>query len=191
MTLSIRNQWLVGLTLASFIILTRGHHFANLFHLADISWAAFFIAGFYIRAKIGFGALFALCVGLDFIALTWGNGDNSSCFTVAYGMLLPAYASLWFAGRIYHKYHSDSLKTVLPLVITVLLGTVACELLSSGSYYVFSGKFDPSISEFAQRFSLYYPSYLSSVAFYIAVVASVHALIIAMQNLHILPTKTH
>ena len=188
---SIRIQWLIGIVLASFIILTRGHHFASINHLPAFSWAAFLLAGFYLRSLMGFGALFALCVGLDFIALTWGGGDNSSCFTIAYGMLLPAYFSLWFAGRWYQKYHSNTLKTVLPLVVLVLLGTFACELLSSGGYYIFSGKFTPNLHEFSQRLSLYYPRYLSSVVFYVGITIGVHAFIVWGQKMNLFPQKTH
>lgn len=191
MTLSIRQQWLVGILLAGFIILTRGHHFANVFHLADISWAAFFIAGVYIRSSVGFSSLFALCVALDFIALAWGNAGIGSCFTTAYGMLLPAYAAMWFAGRVYRNYHSNTSQTLLPLVVTVLLGSVACELLSSGGYYVLSGKFEPTLAEFTSRFALYYPSYLSSVAFYVGITAGIHALLLSLKNNGLWFAKTH
>jgi hypothetical protein len=174
MTFSLRTQWFIGLILAGFVVLTRSHHFASLHHLPDASWAVFLLAGFYLPRWLSFASLFALCVLLDFIALTFGTGDNSACFTVAYGLLLPAYASLWWAGRWYGAHYQPNGSTLAALAMAMVAGTLACDVFSSGGYYLFSGEFQPNWTEYGQRFRLYYPAYLISTLGYVVVAGVLH-----------------
>ncbi len=189
MSLSARTQFIIGLILATLLVLTRSQHFANLHHLPGASWAAFFLAGVYIKSRWGFSALLGITLLVDLSAL-W-SGLYSSCFTPAYFMLLPAYASLWFAGRWYAKQHDLTLNSLLFLCAAVLVGTFSCELLSSGGYYLFSGKFEPSLSEFASRLVQYYPYSIESTAFYVTLAALVHSIIAAIQNQNGWELKAH
>ena len=51
----------IALAIALMVIVTRGHHFASIDFLPSASYAAFFIAGYYLRSSIMFIALLALC----------------------------------------------------------------------------------------------------------------------------------
>lgn len=169
-----RNQVIIGLILTLLIMVTRGHHFATLSHLPGVSWAAFFLAGFYLRSKWALPGLLALTWLLDFVAITWG-GSSGFCLTGAYVFLLPAYAALWFSGYWYANHYRFELRSLIPLIGAVLIGSTVCELFSSGGFYFFSGRFvDTNFTEFGMRLMKYYPSYLQSLAFYVGTAAIIH-----------------
>ncbi len=176
LTLSTRNQIAVGLALAAALTLTRGQHFATLHSLPGASWAVFFLAGVYLRPLWALPALLALTWFLDFAAFTWG-GASGFCLTPAYVFLLPAYTSLWLAGRWYAARHRFAWATLVPLAGSVVAGAAVCELFSSGGFYFFSGRFaEPTLTEFGARLVKYFPSYLQSVGFYVGIAAAMHAL---------------
>jgi len=176
LTLSTRNQIVIGVALALLMIATRSQHFATLAHLPGASWAVFFLAGVYLRPAWALPGLLALTWGLDFAAFTWG-GASGFCLTPAYVFLLPAYGALWLAGRWYAKRHHFELRTLVPLAGAVLVGAAICELFSSGGFYFFSGRFaEPTFAEFGTRLVKYFPSYLQSLAFYVGISAVVHTL---------------
>lgn len=172
--LTFRTQIIIGATLATLLAATRGHHFEALNHLPSVSWAAFFLAGVYLRPIWVFPALMAEAAVFDFTAVTWG-GVSSFCVSPAYGFLLPAYGALWFAGRWYARCHRDTVATLFPLTMSVLIGTAVCELISSGSFYFLSERFEQtSVREFLGRFAEYFPRSLSSLVFYVGVAGVIH-----------------
>lgn len=172
--LTFRAQIVVGIALAVLIAVTRGHHFETLNHLPTASWAAFFLAGLYLRPFWALPALLAEVAALDMAAVTWG-GVSNFCVSPAYGFLLPAYGALWCAGRWYAGHHLDTMFTLFPLLASVLIGTTVCELVSSGSFYFLSGRFEhTSMTEFAGRFMGYFPRSLSSLLFYVGVAGVIH-----------------
>lgn len=185
LTLSNRNQILIGALLALLLIASRGQHFATLHSLPGASWAVFFLAGVYLRPLWVLPALFVFAWGLDFTPHLLGgaslaeivNGGQAFCLTPAYFFLLPAYGTLWFAGRWYAGQHRLAWRTLLPLGAAAFTGAAVCELLSSGGFYFFSGRFaDPTLIEFAGRLATFFPSYLQSLAVYLGIAAVVHAL---------------
>lgn len=172
--LASRSQLIIGVALAALIAATRGHHFETLNYLPSASWAAFFLAGSYVRSLWVFPALLAEAVALDYAAITWG-GVSSFCVSPAYGFLLPAYGALWCAGRWYSGRHRDTVGTLFPLMMSVLIGTAVCELISSGSFYFLSGRFEQtSVTEFAGRFAEYFPRSLASLVFYVGIAGVIH-----------------
>jgi len=174
LTLSTRNQIVIGLTLVLLMIVTRGHHFATLEHLPGASWAVFFLAGMHLRPAGVLPGLLALSWMLDFAAFTWGS-VSGFCLTPAYVFLLPAYSALWLAGRWYAKQHCFEWRMLLPLTLSILAGTLVCELFSSGGFYFFSGRFaDPTLAEFGARLLRYFPPYLQSLTFYVGIAIVVH-----------------
>lgn len=181
-TPALRQQTLIGLLLAAFMAATRSHHFAGLHHLPDASWAVFFLAGAYLRPAWAFAALSLLAVTSDYVAITWG-GVSSFCVSPAYVMLLPAYGTLWLAGRWYGRQHSERIATLVPLTLSALGGAAVCELLSSGGFYFFSGRYlDPTLAEFLPRLAKYFPHALSSMALYVGAAAVVHAALAAVNG---------
>ena len=174
LTLSKTNQIIVGVVLAALIVATRGHHFASINSLPSASLAVFFLAGLYLRPAWVFPALLALCAGLDYAAITVG-GVSSFCVTPAYGFLLPAYGVLWLAGRWFAKRYSFSSGAVLPLVGSVAVAATVSELLSSGGFYFFGGRYaNPTLAEFGPRLAKYFPHQLENIGFWLGIALIVH-----------------
>jgi hypothetical protein len=175
--------FLIGVVLVALMIVSRSYHvpaIANV--LPSASWAIFFIAGVYLRPTWVPVALLALAAVIDFTAVRVG-GVDAFCVSPAYVALVPAYGALWFAGRWYAQRYRFELATLLPLCGAALVGTLACELISSGSFYLFSGRFtDLSFVEFGRRFALYSPHSLISMAFWVAFTAVTHALILSLHR---------
>ncbi|SFE34130.1 hypothetical protein [Nitrosomonas sp. Nm166] len=178
LTLSTHNQIAIGLLMALLMILTRSHHFASVHSLADASWAIFFLAGIYLHSAWPLLGFFVLSWWLDFAAYTWG-GVSDFCLTPAYVFLLPAYASLWLAGRWYSKRYQFAWRTVMPLSLSVIVGLTLCELFSSGGFYFFSGRItDTTLSEFGEQLVKYFPLYIETFVFYVGITVVIHALFV-------------
>ncbi|EIJ34912.1 hypothetical protein [Thiothrix nivea] len=169
--LSTKQQWLVGGILLLVMLATR-IHVSN--HLQDASWAIFFLAGFYLRHWLSFGVFMAAAVLIDYIAISQ-MGVSSFCVTDAYVALVPAYGALYAAGRWFGGLYRESLSALLPLAASLLVGVVACEVISSGSFYLLSPRFaEAGISGFAQDLVKYLPHSLAITGFYVGVAALVH-----------------
>ncbi len=176
LNLSIRTQWAIGSLLVLLIVATRGHHFASLQTLPGASWAVFFLAGIYLRSRWAAVGLLMLTWLLDYTGYIWG-GSSGYCLTPAYLFLVPAYGSLWYAGRWYARRHCFAWRTLLPLAGAMLAGALVCELLSSGGFYFFSGRFaETSWTEFGSRVWRYFPMYLESMMLYVDIATVVHLL---------------
>ena len=172
-----RAQIVCGIALATLMAATRGHHFATLEHLPSASGAVFFLAGTYLSSRWAFPALLAEAALLDLAAVTWGGVDNF-CVSPAYGFLLPAYGTLWFAGHWYAREHRDTVATLLPLTVSLLVGTVVCEVISSGSFYFLSGRFEQtSMTQLASRLVEYFPRSFSSLLFYVGIAGVIHIML--------------
>lgn len=177
LSFSIRTQLTIGIILALLMGMTRGFHFTSFEHLPSASWAVFFLAGIYLRSRWVFPALLAEAALLDFAAVTSG-GVSNFCVSPAYGFLLPAYGTLWFAGHWYAREHSDTVATLLPLTASLVIGSVVCELISSGSFYFLSGRFEQtSLIELASRLVEYVPRSFSSLLFYVGIAGVTHIML--------------
>jgi hypothetical protein len=185
MTTTPRAAFATGVSLAVLMAATRSHHFATTLHLPDASWAVFFLAGFYLSPLWAFPALLALAGLSDYLAISWA-GVSDFCVSPAYGFLLPAYSTLWLAGRWYARRHRFALSTLVPLAGSLFLGAAACELISSGSFYFFSGRFaEPSLVEFAARLANYFLPSLESVAFWVGMAMVLHILFTLAASIHV------
>jgi hypothetical protein len=169
-----RSRILILLALAGLVAATRGQQFAPLGqHLPDATLAAFFLAGFYLRALWAPIALFALATAIDLMAVGWA-GVSGYCLSPAYGMLVPAYGALWAAGRWYRsRYQPDA--ATLPLLFAALLGGgLAAELFASGGFYLFSGHFQPSPVGFGYSVVSYLPGTLTALFSYVGLAVVAH-----------------
>jgi hypothetical protein len=182
MTPDNRKQLGIAAILALLVAATHGHHFSSALHMPPATWAVFFLAGFYVRRAWLFALLLAEVVLLDYVALTAG-GVSAFCFSPAYGFLLPAYGSLWLAGRWYAMRYRFAWNT-LPALTASLLGSVAlAEIFSSGGFYFLSGRFaDTSLAEFGSRLLMYFPYSLQSFAFWAGIAIVVHAALTLSQS---------
>lgn len=174
LNLTSRQQIAVGLAFTVLMLLTRSHHWASIHSLPDASWAIFFLLGVYVRPLWVVPALIAASVGIDYAAITWG-GVSDFCVSPAYWLLIPAYLVLFAGGRFYALCHSLSLLGLSRLVGVALPVVVAAELLTSGGFYVFSGRFvDPTLAGFVPRFEQYFPHMLGTFALYLGAAAMAH-----------------
>lgn len=182
-TLSKRHQLIIGFILVALMIATRGHHFPTVRSmLPSASDAVFFLAGVYLRPLWFAGVLMALGAGLDYVAITAG-GVSDFCVSPAYIALVPAYASLWLAGRWYQN--RTQLKNIAPmaLVVSMTISAALSELVSSGSFYIFSGRFTTlSLADFAQRTAHYFPSSLLSLAIWVAIATLIHGAVLVSRG---------
>ncbi|HEU0188569.1 MAG TPA: hypothetical protein VFQ97_01085 [Gallionella sp.] len=180
--LSKRNAVILAIALSILMWLTRDHHVATLTHLPDASWAIFFLLGFYFRQRMMLPVFLAQAALADYLAITQFGVDDY-CVTAAYPFLIPAYFSLWLAGRWYaarHQFHARSLPRFAAAAVS---GTAACEMISSGSFYFLGGRFaNTSLTEFASRLAQYFPGNLAGVALYLGIASLIHMLIVSAQH---------
>lgn len=157
------------LAVMGLMALTRLYHFGSAFSLPDASIAVFFLAGMGFSSLWFFGLLLLEVVVIDYLAITRFSVSDF-CISPAYICLIPTYAVMWFAGR-YCKAHKslgfvDSLKTFGLAVIA----TTGAFVISSGSFYVFSGRFGQlSWNQYLNQTTQYYPPYLSAALIYIVI----------------------
>lgn len=167
-----RNQLLLigGLLLLAMIV-TRSH-LVN--HVQDMSWAVFFIAGFYLRKYLAFPVFFIAALAVDLVVIKVQGGDNY-CFTPSYAMLVPAYFSMWFAGRWLAGHYREDARGVLNLAGSAILGTTACFLISNAGFYAFSGRFgEMAMLEYATKVANYMPMYMQTTLLYVGAAALLH-----------------
>ncbi len=159
--------------------------------MPDASWAVFFLAGFYFRRVRELALLLAVAIISDYVAIS-GFGICDACISPAYVFLLPAYGALWMAGAAYARYYRFEPETLLPLAGLAFLGTAACELLSSGGFYFFSGRFaETSLAGFGERWLSYFPQSLAGVAFYLGFAVVTHIAVTLSRNGSVSNVHTH
>jgi len=111
---------------------------------------------------------------IDYVSIVY-LGVNGFCVSPAYWFLVPTYATLFLAGRVYSRHHRLSWSALPWLLGCALVGAALAELFSSGGFYFFSGRFaEPSLSEFVPRLVKYFPGMLSTMATYLGLDAVIH-----------------
>ena len=160
--MQIKSALLISLSLI--MLLTRGSHFSGINALPEASWMIFMVAGTLLSVW-SFAWFMSLAVGIDAYAFTFG-GVPGTCFSVAYAMLIPASFSMWMAGRLVKPYLNGHLSGFAVFFGFAMVGTFVCELISSGSFYLWSGNFEPTMTEFMSRELMYAPAAFSSSAYW-------------------------
>ena len=160
--------------LSALMLITRGSHFSGFNALPEASWMIFMVAGTLLPVW-SFAWFMSLAVGIDAYAFTFG-GVPGTCFSVAYGMLIPAYFSMWMAGRLAKPYLSSRFPGSAVFFGFAMGGTLICELISSGSFYLWSGNFQPTMVEFITRELQYAPAVFASSAYWAVAFIVVSAL---------------
>lgn len=150
--------------LSVLILMTRGSHFSGFHALPEASWMIFMAAGTILPAW-SFAWFMSLAVGIDAHAFTFGSTPGT-CLSLAYAMLIPAYFSMWTAGRLAKPYLNNRFSGFASFFGIAMAGTFVCELISSGSFYLWSGNFEPTFSEFISRELTYAPAAFSSSAYW-------------------------
>jgi vacuolar-type H+-ATPase subunit I/STV1 len=159
-----KSSIMVVALLSGLMLLTRGAHFSGINALPEASWMIFMVAGT-LLPMWSFAWFMGLAIGIDAYAFTFG-GVPGTCLSIAYAMLIPAYASMWAAGRLVKPYFNGSFVSQGSFFGAALIGTAVCELISSGSFYLWSGLFEPTWAEFVAREIQYAPAAFASSAFW-------------------------
>ncbi len=173
-TLNKTQTGIIAGLLLLILVVTRTHHFS---HIQDASWAIFFLLGFYVRNVIGFPIFWLAAFAVDLIVIE-SKGGESYCFTASYPFLIPAYASLWAAGRWFAGNYSENTRGLLYFIVAAVIGTAACDIFSSGGFYWFSGRFEnTNMTEFAGRLATFMPMFMKTTLMYLSIAAVVHLVV--------------
>jgi hypothetical protein len=131
-----RTHWIIHAGLATLMAVTRLPFCGGLLHLADASWAVFFLAGFYLGSqwRSVFPLLMIEAVGIDYLAIRY-MGTSNYCVTLAYWFLVPSYATLWLGGHWLRRHASLDLKGLLALATSLTIAVSLCYLISNASFY--------------------------------------------------------
>ncbi|CAM8295650.1 hypothetical protein [Candidatus Methylopumilus universalis] len=156
----------ISIFLFSLMTLTRGSHLLSSISLPDASLVLFLIGGIYLKNIRFFIALFLLGLFIDFGAAAL-DPKLGFCLTKGYWGLIPAYASLWVCGYFLNKQkYLQKLSIFIPYVS---IAVVVAFLISTQTYYLFSGRFgSPSLAESLLHGWEYLPQYFLSSFIYIA-----------------------
>ena len=174
-TFTRNQQWLIAGLLLFTMLLTRSHFIS---HIQDASWAIFFILGFYIRNYLAFPLFWLAAFAIDLVVINL-TGSRNFCFTVSYPFLIPAYGEMWLAGRWLAGHYREDWRGAIHLIGATIVGIITCQLLSSGGFYWFSGRFaEPNLSAFLTREMKFLPLYLQTTLFYLSIATIVHIAII-------------
>ncbi|MHB8453683.1 MAG: hypothetical protein ACYDDO_03075 [Acidiferrobacterales bacterium] len=177
------SQIAVAVSLIAVMIATRIHHFGSAIQLPDASLAIFFLVGIYLRPAWFFPLFLATAALIDYIAIAKG-GVSSWCVTPAYFFLIPTYASVWAAGRWYAPHHRDSWLTLVSLMGALACGTTVAFLISNGSFYLFSGRFQGvAAATYAARVTRYLLPYVGYTFMYVLLAAMVHVSTVTLTGL--------
>jgi hypothetical protein len=154
--------------LIGLMILTRNHQWTPIVHLPDASLALFFIAGARITGLRYLLLMMCFAFGIDAYAIGWGH-VSSYCLSPAYFMLIPTYACMWMFGR-WHARQTHSFSHSLPSLLGIgFSATLLSELLSSGGFYAFSGRFqNPTMLSFLPRLWQYSPPVILHTLIYLS-----------------------
>jgi hypothetical protein len=148
---------IVFAVLAMVMLITRTHSLSPYMHLPDTSLASFFVLGFLVRRAAAFNGLFLLGFAIDVVVINW-FGQSNFCFTPAYWMLVPAYGTMWLAGRIAQDRWGMRAAALPAIAVLLVAATFVSQLFSSGGFYFLGGRFpDPTIAGFLPRLAKYFP----------------------------------
>ncbi|MBA3696402.1 MAG: hypothetical protein H0W85_06505 [Methylotenera sp.] len=152
--------------IAFLMLLTRGSHVLTSASLPDASLALLVIGGLYLREAAWFALFVVLATVIDFGAAAI-DSIQAFCLTPGYWGMLPTYAVMWLAGVWLGK-QADSFDA-LKYATAGLLATFLAFVISTQTYYLFSGRFPAEgVIESMKHGWEYLPSFLGFTAMYLA-----------------------
>ena len=177
-TSKITRQLIIATTLAFFMFLTRGSHVLTHVSLPDASLALFLLGGLFLGANnkssaLWFAGFFVLATVIDFGAAAFDPAQGF-CLTNGYWGLIPANGAMWLGGlclgRQQDVFAANS-KTMLAYVLVSLGTTFIAFVISTQTYYLFSGHFPAKgLIESMQHGWEYLPSWMGFSAMYFAII---------------------
>jgi hypothetical protein len=165
------KQIIIALVIAFFMLLTRGSHVLTHVALPDASLALFLLGGLLLKRWGWFAAFFVLATVIDFGAAAFDPAQGF-CLTNGYWGLIPAYGAMWLGGLWLSK-QADAFATsnLATYSLVSLLTTFIAFVVSTQTYYLFSGRFPAQgIIESMKHGWEYLPNWMGFSAMYFAVV---------------------
>ena len=158
---------LIAVAITFVMLLTRGSHVMTSVSLPDASLALLLIGGLYLRKASWFAFFVLLATVIDFGAAKV-DSVQAFCLTVGYWGMLPTYAVMWLAG-VWLSKQADSLNPI-KFTLASLASTLLAFVISTQTYYLFSGRFPNSgVLETIQYGWNYLPSFTGFTAIYLFV----------------------
>lgn len=171
---------LIGLALITLMALTRGSHVGTAFSFPDASLAVILLGGILLGNLRWFAAMMLSAVAIDAFAVGIA-GVSSYCLTPAYWALLPTYAVMWLGGVWLDK--SGQRFNLLPYALTGLVTTSIAFVLSTHSFYLFSGRVqEAGLLEVLRHGWEYFPAYLGFTMMYLAAAWLVRRVVPSARN---------
>jgi len=162
------KQLLIAAAIAFFMLLTRGSHVLTSFALPDASLALFLLGGLYLRRAAWFLAFFVLATVIDFGAAAL-DPQQGFCLTNGYWGLIPSYATMWLGG-MWLGQQKDAFEPI-PYALVSLFTTFVAFVISTQTYYLFSGRFPAlGLLESLKHGWNYLPSWMGFSAMYFAII---------------------
>ncbi len=158
---------ILAIAMAFLMLLTRGSHVLTHVSLPDASLALLLMGGLYLRKALWFGFFIVLATLIDFGAAAV-DSIQAFCLTPGYWGMLPTYAAMWLAG-VWLSTQQDSLN-IVKFGVASVVATLAAFVISTQTYYLFSGRFPAEgVIEAMQHGWEYLPSYAGFTLMYLGV----------------------
>jgi len=158
-TLFDARRFAAPIVLGALLLVTRIGHFDDVLALADTSWAVFVLGGAFLGGARAFVGLCAIAGAADLAALELGQ--SSACVSPGYLALIPAYAVLFWAGRI------GGHRSLLRVSAATVAGAVAAYAISNAGLFAFEPELRAMpLRVFASRVAPYLPAYLTTTLGY-------------------------
>lgn len=166
----------IAAAISFLMLLTRGSHVLTSVALPDASLALLLIGGLYLRKAAWFGLFVALATVIDFGAAAIDPAQGF-CLTDGYWGLIPSYAAMWLGG-LWLANRKDAFQKdafdVVPYALVSMCATFVAFVISTQTYYLFSGRFPAKgLVESLQHGWEYLPSWMGFSAMYFAIVWAV------------------
>ncbi len=169
-----KKPLLIAVAIAFAMLLTRGSHVLTHVSLPDASLALFLLGGLLLKRWAWFAAFFGLATFIDFGAAAL-DPLQGFCLTNGYWGLIPSYAALWFGGLWLAKQKNPF--AALPFALVSLSATFIAFVVSTQTYYLFSGRFPAQgLIESMKHGWNYLPNWMTVNAAYFGLVLLVVAL---------------
>lgn len=159
--------------LAALMVITRSGHLGTAWSPPDASWAVLYLAGFYFGREWRWAlpALLGTAVAVDFIHF----GVSGYCATMAYVLMVPAYALLWPGGVWMRRAYRHDLADLARCVASLGIAASLCFFLTNASFYWLGGRIpDPTLGGWWQNFTQWYPGFIGVPFVYVGIAALLH-----------------
>ncbi len=165
----------IAAAIAFFMLLTRGSHVLTAVSLPDASLVLFLLGGLFLKRASWFAVFFVLATVIDFGAAALDPAQGF-CLTNGYWGLIPAYGAMWLGGMWLGK-QTDAFD-VVPYALVSALTTFVAFVISTQTYYLFSGRFPAQgLIESMKHGWEYLPGWMGFAAMYFGIVWLVVALV--------------